>query len=318
MTLRILITGGQGFVGSALATGALTKDLAVRVSSRQKPVALVAGIEYCHTGDLGAATDWCSALAGIDVVVHCAGRAHVMNDSATDPLTLFRTANVEGTVRLARQAVAGGVKRFVYISSVGVNGVKTTPGRPFTEIDEPSPHNAYAVSKREAELALLQIATESGMEVVIIRPPLVYGVGAPGNFGALMRAVRRGWPLPLGAIDNRRSLVGIDNLVEFITVCIGDPRAANQTFLVSDGHDLSTTALVRGMADAAGMPARLLPVPVSMLRAAATVLGRADQVQGLCGNLQVDSSKARSLLGWVPPVSVAVGLRRSFSGVEKQ
>jgi nucleoside-diphosphate-sugar epimerase len=206
-----------------------------------------------------------------------------------------------------------GVRRFVFLSSVGVNGSSTAPGSSFSEVDQPNPHNAYALSKWEAEQGLLRIAAETGMEVVIIRPPLVCGPGAPGNYGSLMRAVQRGWPLPLGAVHNQRSLVALDNLVDFIITCITHPQAANQTFLVSDGQDLSTTELVRGMAQAVGVSARLLPVPVWALQAGATLLGKGDAVHRLCGNLQVDISKARSLLGWLPPVSVEDGLRRAMA-----
>jgi nucleoside-diphosphate-sugar epimerase len=240
--------------------------------------------------------------------VHTAARAHVLNDRVTDPLAEFRRVNTVGTLRLAEQAAATGVKRFVFVSSIGVNGVQTSIGKPFSEATQPKPHNAYALSKWEAEQGLMRIADETGLEVVIIRPPLVYGCNAPGNFGSLMRAVQRGWPLPLGAVHNQRSLVALDNLVDFIVTCITHPQAANQTFLVSDGQDLSTTELVRGMAQAAGVPARLLPVPVWALQAGATLLGKGDAVQRLCGNLQVDISKARNLLGWTPPVSVAAGL----------
>jgi nucleoside-diphosphate-sugar epimerase len=228
-----------------------------------------------------------------------------------DPLMAFRAVNVEGTLNLARQAAAVGVQRFVFISSVKVNGESTEPGQAFTEADTPNPQDAYGLSKHEAEQGLRHIAAETGMEVVIIRPPLVYGPGVKANFAALMRAVQRGWPLPLGAVHNQRSLVALDNLVDFIVTCITHPQAANQTFLVSDGQDLSTTELVRGMARAAGVPARLLPVPVWALQAGATLLGKGDAVQRLCGNLQVDISKARSLLGWVPPISSDVGLRRA-------
>ncbi len=206
-----------------------------------------------------------------------------------------------------------GVRRFVFVSSIGVNGLETGHGQGFFEADKPNPHNAYALSKWEAEQGLMQIATATGLEVVIIRPPLVYGPDAPGNFGSLMRAVQRGWPLPLGAVHNQRSLVALDNLVDFIITCITHPQAANQTFLVSDGQDLSTTELVRGMSQAAGVPSRLLPVPVWALRAGALLLGKGDAVQRLCGNLQMDISKARSLLGWVPPVSVQEGLRRAMA-----
>ena len=312
MTQHVLVTGGRGFVGMALATSALTKGFAVRISSRQKLIAPRSRLEFCQVGDLSPTTGWFAALQGIDVVVHCAGRAHVMKDTAVDPLAIFRTINLDGTLNLARQAAEAGVTRFVFVSSIGVNGAQTVYGKPFSETDKPNPHNAYALSKWEAEQGLLRIAAETGMEVVIIRPPLVYGPEAPGNFGSLMRAVQRGWPLPLGAVHNQRSLVALDNLVDFIVTCITHPQAANQTFLVSDGQDLSTTELVRGMAQAAGVPARLLPVPVWALQAGASLLGKGDAVQRLCGNLQVDISKARSSLGWVPPVSVEEGLRRAM------
>jgi nucleoside-diphosphate-sugar epimerase len=236
-----------------------------------------------------------------------------MRDTEADPLTAFCSVNVDGTLKLARQAAAAGVKRFVFISSVKVNGESTLPGRPFTADDIPAPLDPYAVSKMEAEQGLRQIAVETGMAVVIIRSPLVYGPGVKANFASLMRAVQRGWPLPLGAVNNQRSLVALDNLVDFIVTCTTHPQAANQTFLVSDGQDLSTTELVRGMALAAGVPARLLPVPVWALQAGASLLGKGDAVHRLCGNLQVDISKARSLLGWVPPVSVEEGLRRAMA-----
>ncbi len=310
----ILVTGATGFVGSALVATLTRERIETRACARCDDASLPDGVHTVQVGDLSGDTDWSYALTGVDVVVHCAGRAHMMKDSASDPLLAFRTVNVEGTLNLARQAVAAGVKQFVFISSIGVNGVQTPIGKPFSEADQPNPHNAYALSKWEAEQGLRHIAVETGLAVVIIRPPLVYGCNAPGNFGALMRAVQRGWPLPLGAVHNHRSLVALSNLVDFIVTCISHPQAANQTFLVSDGQDLSTTELVRGMAQAAGVPARLLPVPVWALQAGAKLLGKVDAVQRLCGNLQVDISKARNLLGWVPPVSVEDGLRRAMGG----
>ena len=317
MTERVLVTGGQGFVGNALAVGAVSKGFKVRVSSRQKLTVQDTRLEYSQVGGLGLSTDWFAALQGVDVVVHCAGRAHVMTDKAPDPSAAFCSVNVDGSLHLARQAVARGVKRFVFVSSIGVNGMLTTLNGAFSEANKPNPHNAYALSKWDAEQGLMRLAEETGLEVVIIRPPLVYGRDAPGNFGGLMRAVQRGWPLPLGAVHNQRSLVALDNLVDFIVTCITHPQAANQTFLVSDGHDLSTTALVRGMARAAGVPARLLPVPVWCLKAMAALLGKGDMVDRLCGNLQVDISNARNLLGWVPPISVDEGLRRAMAKVDK-
>jgi len=308
---KISITGATGLVGRALVAQFVALGrFEVLALTRQLPMNRVTGAEYLLVGGLSSQAQWLGAMDGVHTVVHAAARVHVMYDTEADPLTAFRAVNVRGTLNLARQAAAAGVTRFVFISSVKVNGESTEPGRAFTEADEPDPQDAYGLSKHEAEQGLRQLAADTGMEVVIIRPPLVYGPGVKANFAALMRAVQRGWPLPLGAVHNQRSLVALDNLVDFIVTCITHPQAANQTFLVSDGQDLSTTELVRGMARAAGVPARLLPVPVWALQAGATLLGKGDAVQRLCGNLQVDISKARNLLGWVPPVSVAEGLRR--------
>ena len=311
--LLTLITGANGFVGLAVCTELARREYGVRRVVRDVSVSGADHSDLVKLGSIGATTDWSAALDGVNAVVHLAARVHVMRDTEADPLTAFCSVNVDGTLKLARQAAAAGVKRFVFISSVKVNGESTLPGRPFTADDIPAPLDPYGVSKMEAEQGLRQIAVETGMAVVIIRPPLVYGPGVKANFAALMRAVQRGWPLPLGAVYNKRSLVALDNLVDFIITCLSHPQAANQTFLVSDGQDLSTTELVRSMAQAAGLPARLLPVPERALRAWASLLGKGDAVQRLCGNLHVDISKARSLLGWVPPVSVAEGLRRTMA-----
>ena len=233
-----------------------------------------------------------------------------MNDKSADPLSAFRAANVALTTTLARMAAAAGVQRFVFLSSIKVNGEQTLPGHAFGADDICEPQDPYAISKLEAEQHLRQIAAETGMEVVIIRPPLVYGPGVGANFAALMQAVRRGLPLPLGAIDNRRSLVALDNLVDFIAGCIRHPEAANQTFVVSDGDDLSTPELIRRMARFMGKPARLISVPVWMLKAGAAMIGKQDRLQRLCSNLQLDISKTRTLLGWKPPLSVDEGLRQ--------
>jgi nucleoside-diphosphate-sugar epimerase len=246
-------------------------------------------------------------------VVHTAARVHVMEGGEFDPLTEYQRVNVQGTRRLAKQAVTAGVKRFVFISSIKVNGEITPPDQSFSSEGGATPQDPYGISKLEAELALYEIAKETDMEVVIIRPPLVYGPKVRANFQALMRVVGRGVPLPLGSINNRRSLVGLDNLVDFILICVKHPAAANQTFLVSDGEDMSTAELVRRMARAMGRPARLFPVPVWLLQLVAARLGKREVVQRLCSNLQVDISKARSLLGWEPPVSVDEGLRRATS-----
>ena len=313
----ILVSGARGFVGSALVARLAREGVETRACVRRDDASMPNGVHTVQFGDLTANTDWSRALTGVGVIVHAAARVHVMDDTATDPLTEFRRVNVQGTLHLARQAEAAGVRRFVFISSIKVNGEATELGMPFSADDLPAPLDPYGVSKMEAEQGLREIAAQTGMEVVIIRPPLVYGPGVKANFAALMRTVQLGWPLPLGAVHNRRSLVALDNLVDFIVTCTTHPQAANQTFLVSDGHDLSTTELVRGLARAAGVPARLLPLPVLALQAGAALLGKGDAVQRLCGNLQVDISKARSLLGWVPPVSVDEGLRRAVAGMQK-
>jgi nucleoside-diphosphate-sugar epimerase len=270
-------------------------------------------VESIAVGGIDGNTDWQEVLTGCEVVVHLAARVHVISDAATHQLEEFRQVNVQGTLNLARQAAAAGVRRFLFVSSIKVNGEATQLGHPFTADDVPAPLDAYGFSKMEAEQGLCEISVQTGMDVVVIRPPLVYGPGVKANFAALIHAVHRGLPLPLGAVHNQRSFVSLDNLVDFIVTCITHPQAANQTFLVSDGQDLSTTELVRGMAQAAGVRARLLPVPVWALQAGASLLGKGDVVQRLCGNLQVDISKVRNLLGWVPPVSVEEGLRRAMA-----
>ena len=308
------MTGATGFVGKALLQRLLADDesrrlvVAVRRGGQRWPEQVLPIV----TGDLNPSADWSGALKGVAVLFHSAARVHVMKDTEADPLTAFRAVNIYGTLNLARQAATAGVKRFVFISSVKVNGESTQLGRAFTEADAPNPQDAYGQSKYEAEQGLRQISADTNMEVVIIRSPLVYGPGVKANFAALMSAVQRGWPLPLGMVHNQRSFVALDNLVDFIVTCMTHPQAANQTFLVSDGQDLSTNALVRGMAQAAGVPVRLLPVPVWALRAGASLLGKGDMVQRLCGNLQVNILKARSLLGWAPPVHVEEALRRTI------
>ncbi|MDD2918627.1 SDR family oxidoreductase [Rhodoferax sp.] len=311
--MTILVTGASGWVGSRLCQRLMRDGAKVRASARTADS--TPGLpQSVAVEQIDATTDWHHALHGARVVVHLAARVHVMHDTASDPLAAFRAVNVDGTLNLARQASVAGVERFVFISSVKVNGEGTQAGQVFSETDAPNPQDAYALSKYEAEQGLRQIASDTGMDVVIIRPPLVYGPGVKANFATLMRAVKKGWPLPLGAVHNQRSLVALDNLVDFIVTCITHPQAANQIFLVSDGQDLSTTALVRGMARATGVPERLLPVPMWALQAAGALLGKGDAMQRLCGNLQVNISKARELLGWVPPVSVEEGLTRAMRG----
>ncbi len=307
----LLVTGASGFVGSALAARLATDGHRLRLALRARPAALPAGAEAFIHGDLGEAIDWMPALAGIDAVVHCAARVHVMADTATDPLAEFRRCNVDGTLRLARAAAAGGVGRFVFISSIKVNGEGTTPGQPFTAQQAPAPIDPYGVSKWEAEQQLQRLSAQTGMEVVIIRPVLVYGPGVKANFLNMMKWLYKGVPLPLGATHNKRSLVALDNLVDLIVTCIDHPWAANQTFLVSDGEDLSTTELLRRMSQALGKRPRLLPVPAWMLETAAKVLGKQSIAQRLCRSLQVDIAHTRERLGWTPPVSVDAALQKT-------
>ncbi len=308
--MKCLVTGADGFVGRSLTVELLRRGLKVRSATRAARPASQ-DLEQAVVGAIDDVTRWGSILSDVDVVIHLAARVHVMNDVAADPLAAFRLVNTQGTLNLAHQAAAAGVKRFLFVSSIKVNGEVTPSAHPFTEVDPPNPQEPYGISKHEAEQGLRAIAAQTGLEVAIIRPPLIYGPGVKANFGFLLHAVERGWPLPLGAVHNQRSLVGLDNLVDFIVTCTTHPHAANQTFLVSDGRDISTTALVRGLAQAAGVPARLLSIPVWALNAGGSLLGQRAAVQRLCGNLQVDISKARQLLGWVPPVSVDDSLRRA-------
>jgi nucleoside-diphosphate-sugar epimerase len=316
--MRALITGVNGFVGRAVFMQLVTKnEMQVTGSLRKSSAPTNTKSTIVEIGDISSLTNWSEALVDVDVVVHTAARVHVMNEVVADPLSEFRSVNVQGTLNLARQAVLAGVKRFIFISSVKVNGESTKNNLPFLPEDAAAPVDPYGISKMEAEQGLFEVAAQTGLEVVVIRPPLVYGSGAKANFAALMRAVQRKWVLPLGAIHNKRSLVALDNLVDLITTCINHPQAAGQVFLVSDGHDLSTTELVHGLAKATGVSARLIPIPAWVLRNAAAMVGKGDAVNRLCGNLQVDISKSRQLLGWTPPISVDEGLLRAVKGMQQ-
>jgi nucleoside-diphosphate-sugar epimerase len=311
--MKFLVTGASGFVGRSLCAELFQQGhevvAAVRSANTQ-----IDDFERVTVGTIDSATDWSAALYNADIVIHLAARVHVMSDVAVNPLDEFRKINVEGTLNLASQAVMASVKRFIFISSVKVNGEHTEVGAKFTEIDKPHPQDAYGISKLEAEQGLLSIAERSGMEVVIVRPPLIYGVGVKANFANMMRAVKRGIPMPFGTIHNKRSFVYVENLISLILLCITHPAAANEVFMVSDGDSLSTTELLRECARALGVKSRLFPVPQKVIEFGANLLGKADVAQRLCGNLQVDISKARTLLGWEPPFSVEEGLRLAADG----
>lgn len=307
MTQKVLVTGASGFVGRELIAKLLAQGAhPVAGVRRDSDVA----VEQRLLPSLGEGGTFPS-LVDIDAIVHCAARVHVMEETDADPLAAFRRANVDGTLALARKAARDGVKRFVFISSIKVNGESTLSGSPFRGSDAPMPQDPYGISKWEAEQALTVLCADSGMELVVIRPVLVYGPGVKANFHSMMRWVHKGIPLPLGAINNRRSLVALDNLVDLIITCLEHPAAAGQTFLVSDGEDLSTTTLLRRMAKALNARSRLLPVPAAWLDFAAGCVRKRSISQRLLGSLQVDITHTCETLGWRPPLSVDQALKKT-------
>lgn len=308
---HILLTGGTGFVGKFLSYKLSNLGYSVLAPVRDSKARLPFEVEKCPIDGITPSMDWKSLLKNVNVVIHLAARVHIMNDASSDPLAEFRKVNTDGTLNLAHQAAKAGVKRFIYLSSIKVNGEGTESGVSFSPDDEFIPNDPYGLSKYEAEQGLLALAKESSMDVVIIRPPLVYGPGVKANFASMMKWVYKRIPLPLGAIHNKRSLVGLDNLVSFIIHCIDHPKAANEIFLISDGEDVSTTELLQKVAKAFGKKALLLPVPVTLMKFAAKLLGKGDVAGRLFGSLQVDSSKARVLLGWKPVISMDDELKKT-------
>lgn len=314
MSRGLLVTGGTGFLGQALLDRLLpTGKHPIIAAVRCKEPNLPAGVSAEWVGELSSSTDWADCLHEVGVVIHCAARAHVMIDETNDPLAEYRKVNVQGTLALAKQAVKAGVHRFIYISSIKVNGERTASNSAFHADSPPAPEDAYGISKHEAERDLLALARETAMQVVIIRPPLVYGPGVKGNFASLVRWVRKGIPLPLGAVHNKRSLIALENLVDFIALCAEperSPRAANEVFLISDGEDVSTTELLRKVAKAYHVTPRLLPMPLGWLQTITRLLGKRAAADRLLGSLVVDSSKAEDLLGWKPVVSMDEQLKK--------
>ncbi len=310
--MRVLLTGSTGFVGRAVRERLMSDAVhELRCAQRQLPPASLSDSDYCLAPSLGPDANWSAALINVDAVIHCAARVHVMDEQAADPLAEFRRVNVEGTLSLARQAVEAGVRRFIFVSSIKVNGELTRVGEVFCADDEPRASDPYGISKREAEERLLALGEEAGLEVVIVRPPLIYGPGVKANFLSMLRLLRRGVPLPLGAINNRRSLVALDNLVDLLALCLTHPAASGQRFLVSDGEDLSTSDLLRRLGLALGRPARLLPIPQAWIEGGARLIGRESLSQRLCGSLQVNIDKTHELLGWSPPMTVDQALART-------
>lgn len=308
---KLALTGSSGFVGGTLMRRLLDNGTELLTIGHR------AGQGIQVTYDTLTSTDDVSLqLSQCDALVHAGARVHVMNEDHQSPLLVYREVNVLNTLSLAQKAAACGLRRFIFVSSVKVNGESAEAGHPFTAQQAPAPRDPYGISKMEAEEGLRQIARETGMEVVIVRPPLVYGPGVKANFASLMRAVQRGLPLPLASVThNRRSFVALDNLVDLLITCIDHPAAANQTFLVSDGEDLSTADLLRRLGQTMGKPARLFPVPPSLLQFGANLLGKGDMAQRLLGSLQVDISHTRNTLNWTPPISVDEGLRRAAAGL---
>ena len=300
---RILVTGANGFIGSYLMPALQRHSYISRGSTRSDDIQIDPQInDYVCVGEIGPNTDWDKALSGIHAVIHLAARVHIMRENSSDPLDAYRRVNVLGTSRLAEQAIEKGVKRFIYLSSIKVNG-EQTPHSPFTEDDKPAPADPYGQSKLEAELRLKELSRHSDMEVVIVRPPLVYGPGVGGNFMRLIKLVEHGYPLPLASIRNARSMVSLQNLTDFLITCLEHPRAAGETFLVSDGIDWSTPDMIHAIAKALGVPERLFPIPVPLLQAMGRLLGQGESITRLSQSLLVDISKSRDLLGWEPQQS---------------
>lgn len=310
--MKVLVTGATGFIGGALMVSLASEGrFLLRATLRTDAQCELPGIETVIVKGLSVTANWHEAVKGCDAVVHAAGRVHIMQDTSADPLVEFRRVNFQGTLNLARQAAEAGVKRFVFVSSVKVNGEGTSLGQPYTAADLPLPVDPYGISKFEAENDLLQLMTETGMEVVVIRLPLVYGPGVKANFLKLLELTQKCYPLPLGCVHNSRSMIYVGNLVNVIMSCLEHPQAAGETFLVSDGEDVSTAELVRKMASAMGRKTILLPIPLRMLKSILSLLGKRAEFDRLTGSLCVDSTKIQQVLNWQPPYTLEQGLQET-------
>jgi nucleoside-diphosphate-sugar epimerase len=304
--MNVLVTGASGFVGNILCNELFRLGY-VPTKVMRADSAFINGCKPIVIHSIDSNTDWTTALSDIDIVIHLAARAHVMEESVSDPLTEFRKVNVEGTRRLAESAAKAGVKRLVYVSSIKVNGEATTS--PYTELDAPNPQDAYGISKWEAEQVLHKISAETGLEIAVVRPPLVYGAGVKGNFSQMIKVLAKGIPLPFASVRNLRSLIYVENLVDALILCATHPNAAAQTYLVSDGQDVSTPDLLRKLSSAIGKPAKLLPCSPVLMHIAGRLIRKSDQIDRLLGSLQVDSSKIRRELAWQPPFTLDEGLK---------
>lgn len=309
--MKVLVVGASGFVGGHLVRRLAADGIPFRAAVHRNRAGLPAGIDVVENVDLEGPFDWTTAIAGCDTVAQLGARVHVMRESSANALEAYRRVNVDGTLSLARQAAAAGVRRFVFLSSVKVCGEFTAPDAPFVETATPRPQDAYGLSKLEAERGLFELGRASGMQIVILRPPLIYGPGVRANFLSMMRWLRRGVPLPLGRIENRRSLIGVGNMVDLICTGLQHPGAAGEVFMASDGEDLSTPELLKRLAEALDTKARLLPIPASLLGGVAALAGQRALAQRLCLSLCVDSRKAHKTLDWKPPFSVDQELQRT-------
>ena len=307
--IRFLVTGANGFVGHALCNLLLQHGHDVRGAVRHSGVMLPSGITRVVVGEINGQTDWTAALAEVDIIIHLAARVHVMHESSQDALGEFRRTNVAGTEKLACSATVSGVKRMVFVSSIKVNGEETLAGHQFNEYDIPMPRDPYGISKWEAEQALRRVERETNLEVVVVRPPLVYGVGVKGNFVQMLNVLAKGIPLPLASVRNLRSLIYIGNFVDALEKCATHPAAAGKTYLVSDGEDVSTPELLGQLGEAMGHRARLISCSPELLKLAGRLFGKSAKIDRLVSSLQVDCSKLRRELNWNPPFTLQQGLK---------